>query len=77
MPVAKSSQIAIEMITQDEVKSSLNEVGNHRFIYRMFFKLYDVHFYTDAVQADDIDKLLDGKNALLLEFDFYEKSKNR
>jgi len=73
LPISNSSQVAIEVITQDEVKSSLNAVGNHRFIYRMFFKLYDARFYADAVQADNIDKLLDGKNALLLEFDYLRK----
>ncbi|MGK0238350.1 MAG: hypothetical protein ACI92G_001816 [Candidatus Pelagisphaera sp.] len=75
LPVAHSSQVTVETITQDEVKSSLSAVGNHRFIYRMFFNLYDAKFYTDAAQIGDIDKLLDGKNALLLEFDYLRKIK--
>ena len=58
-----------------EIKTSLNPAGNHRFVYRMFFKLYDARLYTDAEQTTNIDELLDGENALLLEFDYLRKIK--
>ena len=58
-----------------EIKASLNETGNYRFIFRMFFKLYDARFYTDATQTEIINELLNGENALLLEFDYLRKIK--
>ena len=66
---------ADEIGTLDEVKNSLNKTGNFRFIYRMFFKLYDAHFYTNADQTSVTDELLNGENALLLEFDYLRKIK--
>ena len=66
---------ATETATLSAVKSSLNEAGNYRFVYRMFFKLYDARFYTDATQTTITDELLNGKNALLLEFDYLRKIK--
>lgn len=71
---SQSSFAATDSILK-EVKSSLNPAGNHRFIYRMFFKLYDASFYTDAEQTTRVDELLDGENALLLEFDYLRKIK--
>ena len=56
--------------TLSELRVSMNLTGSHRFVYRMFFKLYDACFYTDAEQVTDIDRLLNGENALLLEFDY-------
>lgn len=61
--------------TLSDVKASLERSGNHRFFYRMFFKLYDARFYTDAGQTANVDELLDGENALLLEFDYLRKIK--
>lgn len=58
-----------------EVRKSMTSVGNHRFVYRMFFKLYDACFYTDAEQTTSIDDLLNGENALLLEFNYLRKIK--
>ena len=57
------------------VKSSLSPIGNHRLVYRMFFKLYDASLYTDAEQTTRVDELLDGENALLLEFDYLREIK--
>ena len=59
----------------DAVRSSLSQAGSYRFVYRMFFKLYDARFYTDATQGAINDKLLNGKNTLLLEFDYLRKIK--
>ena len=70
LPLAKSVHADEVAVTFDAVKSPLKEVGTYRFIYRMFFKLYDACFYTDAAQTTSIDELLNGENALLLEFDY-------
>ncbi len=59
----------------ESLKASLQPAGNHRFVYRMFFKLYDAAFYTNAMQTKNIDKLLNGENALLLEFNYLLKIK--
>ena len=61
--------------TLNGLKKYLSPVGSHRFIYRMFFKLYDARLYTDTEQVISIDELLDGDNALLLEFDYLRKIK--
>jgi len=61
--------------TLDDLRASLDPIGNHRFIYRMFFSLYDVSLYTNSEQTTDIDQLLDGENAVLLEFNYLRKIK--
>lgn len=58
-----------------EIKTSLDLAGNYRFVYRMFFKLYDARLYTNAEQTDSVDELFNGENALLLEFDYLRKIK--
>ena len=64
-----------ESMTLEDVKASLKTAGEHRFVYRMFFKLYDARLRTDAEQTQDVDQLLNGKNTLLLEFDYLRKIK--
>lgn len=69
------SSFAASDSTLNEVKASLSPMGNHRFIYRMFFKLYDASLYSDTEQVIQGDGMLDGKSALLLEFDYLRKIK--
>ena len=64
------SSFATNDPTLKELKSSLNLVGSHRFVYAMFFKLYDVRLYTDTNPKTSTEELLNGENALLLEFDY-------
>lgn len=64
-----------EPSSPNEIKASLDAAGKHRFIYRMFFKLYDAAFYTDATETADIEDVLSGKYALHLEFDYLRKIK--
>ena len=72
---AEEIQPASEVITQDSIRSSLKATGNYRFVYRMFFKLYDASFYTDAAKTEDVGELLSGKYVLHLEFDYLRKIK--
>ncbi len=74
LTIIQSSFAAVDSKLK-EIKTSLNPAGNHRFVYRMFFKLYDARFYTNAEQTVDIDEILDGENTLLLEFDYLRKIK--
>ena len=60
-------------MTLNEVRSSLKTAGSYRFVYRMFFKLYDARLLTNASQAQDLALLLNGANSLLLEFDYLRK----
>ena len=59
----------------NEVKTSLSPAGNYRYVYAMLFKLYDAVLYTDAEQTTNINKILNGENALLLQFDYLRKIK--
>lgn len=70
-----TSFASVNATTLDEVKASLKTAGNHRFVYMMFFKLYDAQLYTDATSIQGPDQLLDGSSALLLEFDYLRKIK--
>ena len=56
--------------TLTDIKASLDRTGNYRFIYRMFFKLYDASLYADVEQVSDTDSLFNGENAVVLEFDY-------
>lgn len=71
----QTSFASVNATTLDEVKASLKTAGNHRFVYMMFFKLYDAKLYTDATDIENPNQLLDGSNALLLEFDYLRKIK--
>ncbi len=62
-----------ETSTLDDLRSSLNEAGNYRLVYCTFFSLYDSVLYTNAEQTSIIDEVLNGENALLLQFDFLRK----
>ncbi len=59
--------------TLGEIKSKLSQSGSYRFVYRMFFKLYDANLYTDAGKVADIDKLFNGENTVLLKFSYLRK----
>lgn len=65
--------VANEDDTLASIRPSLEKSGDYRFVYRMFFKLYDVRFYTDATITSDVESLLNGENSLLLEFDYLRK----
>ena len=64
-----------DSMTLKDLRASLETAGSHRFVYRMFFKLYDASLRTDSEEVKDIDQLLNGKNALLLEFDYLRQIK--
>lgn len=73
--LALQSSLAATDSTLKEIKARLGQAGSYRFVYRMFFKLYDASFYTDAAEITDIDSLFNGENTVLLEFDYLRQIK--
>lgn len=62
-----------QSLRQTELRDSLTQMGEYRFVYRMFFKLYDVALFSDSSADIDADSLLDGSNRVYLEFDYLRK----
>lgn len=62
-----------EKLTQSAVRESLSQMGEYRFIFRMFFKLYDAALYSSAPDIQDADTLLNGQHTVHLEFDYLRK----
>ena len=62
-----------DLLSQTELRESLSSMGEYRFVYRMFFKLYDVALFSDAPELTDADSLLNGRNRVHLEFDYLRK----
>ena len=56
-----------------EIRENLDSMGEHRFVYRIFFKLYDASFSTDAPTGSTTSQILSGDYAMHLEFDYLRK----
>ena len=70
-----AEQTTDEKYTINDVKAALQLSGQHRFVYRMFFKLYDATLYTEVAVEKNMNELLSGDHALHLEFDYLRKIK--
>lgn len=57
-------------LRQVDVRESLSQMGEYRFVYRVFFKLYDAALYSTAPAVQDPAKLLSGEYGVHLEFDY-------
>ena len=49
----------------------LSKIGEHRYIYNMFFKVYDVALYADS--SSEIKDILDAKTSYRLQFRYLRK----
>ena len=49
----------------------LTKIGEHRYIHKMFFKIYDVALYADS--SSDVKDILDAKTSYRLQFRYLRK----